>query len=617
MAMSFTNGFKNTKIDYESFKLENVAYFINKQFEELTSKSIDDKGISEKELRKRENKKIQLSTAIKNCGIGDNKAKEYIVGYIVDLLTTARGINEENVDYIFDFNVKKISASDKFHILLLKYEQEYKKDALTKLFKKYDLDRLIYDEVERNVRYAVTAEDINNVYEKEMPKCSFEDKVQFIARKIYAMTKGLGAIDEIRDMNIDGLSVGVSGLPEGFIEQNLNDENEINFAVNAMKISPKSYEGIWLLFQGKEIHLEFMSMGSYSELQRVSENIYQFNRPGELSQSDGYKVNEMADGSRIVVLRPDFCESWCFFVRKFPDSKPELPNLMKGKNSEILYDLIEYLLKGEQVTAITGDQGTGKTTFLVAILKYSYAIYTLRVLEMAFETHLRKVYPKRNIVTVQETNNVSGQDAMDVLKKTNGSITIVGEVASDPVAAYMIQAGQVASKFTLFTHHAKTLEALIRSLRNSLLNAGGFANEKIAEEQVINVLGFDIHLDKDITGFRFCERITQCIPLKESEIPFEYDDNGDDKDRKIEFMKTKVAFYRKLTSGATYETRDIIRYNRNTHEYEFVGAIDEKTIKYMSNRMIDFDKTRFEKFIKKMKKESKQYNEYQKVGGGN
>ena len=52
------------------------------------------------------------------------------------------------------------------------------------------------------------------------------------------------------------------------------------------------------------------------------------------------------------------------------------------------------------------------------------------------------------------------------------SKTLSGEVATDPVAAWMIQAAQVASKFTLFTHHAKTFPDLVTALRNSMLRAG-------------------------------------------------------------------------------------------------------------------------------------------------
>jgi hypothetical protein len=47
----------------------------------------------------------------------------------------------------------------------------------------------------------------------------------------------------------------------------------------------------------------------------------------------------------------------------------------------------------------------------------------------------------------------------------------------------MIQAAQVASLFTLFTHHAKTFPDLVFALRNSLLKAGVFSQEKMAEQQ--------------------------------------------------------------------------------------------------------------------------------------
>ena len=78
----------------------------------------------------------------------------------------------------------------------------------------------------------------------------------------------------------------------------------------------------------------------------------------------------------------------------------------------------------------------------------------------------------------------------------------------------MIQAAQVASKFTLFTHHAKTFPNLVTALRNSMLRTGVFTDERTAEEQVIQVLNFDIHLVKDFRGRRYIERVTECIPLE-------------------------------------------------------------------------------------------------------
>ena len=115
---------------------------------------------------------------------------------------------------------------------------------------------------------------------------------------------------------------------------------------------------------------------------------------------------------------------------------------------------------------------------------------------------------------MRETDTIAGQECLDVQKKTDGSVNIIGEVATDPVASWMIQSAQVASKFTLFTHHAKTFPDLVTALRNSMLRAGVFKNEKTAEEQVVQVLNFDIHLVKDYRGNRYIERITECVPVE-------------------------------------------------------------------------------------------------------
>jgi pilus assembly protein CpaF len=58
---------------------------------------------------------------------------------------------------------------------------------------------------------------------------------------------------------------------------------------------------------------------------------------------------------------------------------------------------------------------------------------------------LRKIYKDRNILSFRETETISGQDGLDIQKKTDGTVNILGEVATDPVAAWMIQMAQVAS----------------------------------------------------------------------------------------------------------------------------------------------------------------------------
>ena len=235
---------------------------------------------------------------------------------------------------------------------------------------------------------------------------------------------------------------------------------------------------------------------------------------------------------------------------------------------------------------------------LMAMIENIYETMNLRITETAFELHLRKIYPTRNIVSMRETETISGQDCLDVQKKTDGSVNIIGEVATDPVASWMIQSAQVASKFTLFTHHAKTFPDLVTALRNSMLRAGVFRNEKTAEEQVVQVLNFDIHLVKDFRGRRYIERVTECVPVEEKN-EYTYDHR---KEKSIEgkldkFMDNATIYFTKSTNRELYKYVNILEYHDGA--YVLTNPISEKNIIEMRNNMDDTDVTEFDKFLKK------------------
>ena len=162
----------------------------------------------------------------------------------------------------------------------------------------------------------------------------------------------------------------------------------------------------------------------------------------------------------------------------------------------------------------------------------------------------------------------------------------------------MIQAAQVASKFTLFTHHAKTFPNLVTALRNSMLRTGVFKNEKTAEEQVVQVLNFDIHLSKDFRGKRFVERITECIPI-ESKNEYTYDHR---KEKTLEgkfdkFFDNATQFFMKTTDKELYTYRNILEYVDG--EYIVTNPISDENIKGMRNNMDDKDLVEFDKFVEK------------------
>ena len=589
---------KEVEVDDKTYSLELMSKFVKKRLDDITKVNLYDIGLSEEELKRRKNKKYELKKALKGCTYGDVNDKKYVKGIMFDLLLKEYGVDETNISKAIPFDIPSLlTPQDKFDIIIYKYKKEFGYEALTQLIKKYNLAVLKYLEGEAKPSYVITSQEICDIFEKEQIQLEFDEKLEVVVQRIYQYYKGYSSIDEIRDMNIDGVSGGVSGLPESFLSQVAQTDGDYLGQVMDNKV-PRSCDSIWIFFQGKSIRLAFLSFGSESELKRVCQNIYKYNNPGQLSDSNGYKINEMKDGSRVVVVRPSMAESWAFFVRKFDVKRATLEQIITFEGKEMAIDLLKFLVKGARIISLTGEQGCGKTTMLMAMIENIYETLNIRVQEMAFELHLRKIYPTRNILSLRETETISGQEGLDVQKKTDGSVNIIGEVATDPVASWMIQAAQVASKFTLFTHHAKTFPNLVTALRNSMLRTGVFKDEKTAEEQVIQVLNFDIHLIKDFRGRRYIERVTECVPIENAN-PYNRDYRNEKTiEGKIEkFMDNATNYFQNVTDRQTYEYHNIMEFRGD--KYVLTHKISDKNIREMRENMDDTDAKEFDAFIEK------------------
>ena len=162
----------------------------------------------------------------------------------------------------------------------------------------------------------------------------------------------------------------------------------------------------------------------------------------------------------------------------------------------------------------------------------------------------------------------------------------------------MIQAAQVASKFTLFTHHAKTFPNLVTALRNSMLRTGVFTDEKTAEEQVIQVLNFDIHLIKDFRGRRYIERITECIPVEsKNEYTFDHRKEKTLEGKLDKFMDNATYYFTKITDRETYKYVNIMEYIDDA--YVMTNKISDTNLIEMRNNMDDSDIEAFDKFVER------------------
>ena len=467
---------------------DSIAYLIEgikEQFYQLLRVDPTKWKLSKTEQLRWEMSKQNLRMAIKNCSYGDEKARTLIQEYMKDFLETYFEMNHEKLEQIIPFSKPvRMEARTKFLILLYLTEQEQGKNALSFLIQTYYWNRPKYDGTEEI--YEVNIQDLDRVFYLKYRELSYLEKLEIVVQRIYESYLGYGIADRILTMNLDGVSAGVS----------------------------KDILSLWIFYKGTMIHFSCLAFEEERELIRICKNIYRYGNHGQLSQSKGYITGSRKDGSRVVVMRPPFSESWVFFIRKFDAAKQlELTDILLKDQEHILAPILRWIVRGCQVTGITGDQGSGKTTLLMALIGLIPHSYTIRTQELTFELQLRERYPDRNIVSLRETEQIGGQAALDILKKTDGVVTILGEVATNEVASWLIQVSQTASLFTMFTHHAKTTKDLVEGLRNALLQAGGFRNEEIAFRQVVTSIRFDIHMEKTRSGERFIERVTEIVPM--------------------------------------------------------------------------------------------------------
>ena len=348
------------QVDDKTYTLDMMKAFVKKRLDEITKINLYDIGLSEEELKRRKQKKYELKKALKGCTYGDVNDKKYIKELIYDLLYREYGVDETNVSKAIPFDIPSLlTAQDKFDIILYMYKNEFGYEALAEIINKYSLDDLKYVEGDAKPSYVITPDEINDIYEKENFMLTLEDKLNIVVQRIYQSYKGYSSIDEIRDMNIDGISGGVSGLPESFLSQVAQTDGDYLNQIAEHKV-PRACDSIWIMFHGKSIRLAFLSFGTEAELKRVCQNIYKYNNPGQLSDTNGYKINEMKDGSRVVVVRPSMSETWAFFVRKFDVKRATLEQIVRFDGKEETIELLKFLVKGARIIALTGEQGCRK-----------------------------------------------------------------------------------------------------------------------------------------------------------------------------------------------------------------------------------------------------------------
>ena len=124
----------------EEYSVDEIVNKVSKEFGGILRTNLYETVLKDEELKKLRRKKALLREALKNSGIGDLHAKNYVKEAIRSILEDKLKINEDNIDNIINFaNPYKMSARDKFDIILHLYKKVYGYDGLSQIIKEYDI----------------------------------------------------------------------------------------------------------------------------------------------------------------------------------------------------------------------------------------------------------------------------------------------------------------------------------------------------------------------------------------------------------------------------------------------------------------------------------------------
>lgn len=464
--------------------------------------------LTEEEYKEKEKNKNEVLTDLDLAPKGIPLAKAHVKMHIKNMLLQGKtGVTSKNIGRIIHFDEpNKLTNRDKLeichHYYLKRAESEYKrKNGNERLTAEAPTRTAMYNLITENgfdvpiiengvSRHIVTNEMFDAMYQKVTRKSDFtltyNDKIDIVTQRLYAQFKGLSVADIFLDNSgVDEVDGGVSGIPE------------TGFQFKMLPNMDYSYKHLWIVWHGTSILLKGCGFESSEDLQRVVENIYLYNPPFALTQDSGYVACSMADDTRIVCCRPPMGEDFAFFARKHDTAKGLLPEqIISQEGAKDVITLIKWLVVGKRNIIVSGEQATGKTTFLKMLFHYINES-NIRVNEMMFELGLRYAFPDKNIFSMQATNSVSMQEGIDVSKKMNGGMNIIGEIAEAILTVYFAQITQRGGSNAMATFHGKDTVTTINSMGQDLVECGVAKSLTEGKQKIADILHINIHLDND------------------------------------------------------------------------------------------------------------------------
>ena len=536
---------------------------------EVANMDYNEMNLNREERMKRERQQARLRRATREACLGDAGDRDFLKDYIKDTLQKRLGVDEATINQVIPFsNPDAMTAVEKFEYLYTLYKREFAFRIFGRMVRDFHWDEPKPTADGRYI-YCIDDDDIERAYSECQFVGNYNDRLDTLVQRVFETLYGNDVADiVIMDESLDGVSGGVGGRTR--VEYNYLEE--LVSAENPGDLASRLYDTVYCVLHGKTIRLKFLSFRNEETLKSVVKKVYQYEIKKTLSKKNPILHGTMKNNSRVVVSRPPVSDGWQFYIRKFDSADAKhIETLITHMGRGIVITLLKAITRGELNFVVSGDMGSGKTTMLKSLVGFMNPLFTIRTAETSFELNLNNLYPERDIHCMQERGEVTIYDIITGTKKMDTDIMIVGEVNEPKIAGAYVQVAQSGSRMAVTTLHHKTTEKLIEYLRNALVEEFGINDVNIAEKQIVEIINFDVHTEKDLNGNFFIRRITEIVPSEDKPYP-----TGQD--------AARLEYYKRSTDRHFYTLRDIINFDHDNMRYVVSNNISDYTFNLIAEK---------------------------------